>query len=265
MVLWLLAPALAGVCAERVPPLLRAEEAAGAGKLEEADLALQALQLAFGCGGPAEPDLLARMWVAEARIAQAREDTPACEDAIAAARGVSPQLQIPPEVDPIYPCFRSTPPAEPQTGTLTVEPPGIALFLDGQPLSSPASAPSGLHLLQGGPLADQIEAASVIFVPPAIDLVIRMPVQLPPPPPPPPAPRRTLPARDRGLLVLGAATAVGGGVLSGVALSQNRVMSEALTHEEVDAAFRLQRASGIGGYALFGASLSSVLLVILLP
>ena len=92
-----------------------------------------------------------------------------------------------------------------------------------------------------------------------------MPVQPPPPPPPPPAPRRTLPARDRGLLVLGAATAVGGGVLSGVALSQNRVMSEALTHEEVDAAFRLQQVSGIGAYTLFGASLSSALLVILLP
>lgn len=184
------------------------EQATMDGRFEVADRATDDLVASFGCGGPADKSLVARMWLSRAVLAAARGEEAVADDALAAATRVSPTTwndMYGPTLRERWEQSAARPPAG--RGRLRLEPlpDGAVSAIDGEPVTLPADLAAGLHLLQVGASPRDFASAQVFHLPPGLELVLDPAL---PAAPPPPA-RRPLGATPRARRLLQAAV-VGG-------------------------------------------------------
>jgi hypothetical protein len=233
-------PAAAAACADPVDIVAALEQATMEGRFDVADRASDALVASFGCGGPADKELVARLWLSRAVLAAARGDDAAATDALAAAKRVSPTTwneMYGPTLRERWEQSASLPAGA--VGSLRLDslpdgaphPDGAHSAIDGERVSLPAEVPSGLHLLQVGPSPRNFTGAQVFYLPPGLELVLdpgllageRHPGSidgLAPPATRPPPVRRPPPPRTRRLIqaaVVGGAAAA----LYGVTFATN--------------------------------------------
>lgn len=276
MGIWLLTVALARAGCVDAPPLVaELERAATEGRLGEGEMVKARLLAAFSCGPLATPELLARMWLADAVMLSLRGDEDAATDALAAAAQAAPEVWN----DVYGPEFRRRHQAAqglaPGVGHIvfdvTVEgeaPVGrpVVTAVDGEVLTDVTPAvPSGLHVAQIGFGRGDVRFAQEVYVVPGQDLVVRAtlvgvtgaeaPVSkgpLIPDEPPAVIPMKT--RRFPAFLVAAGVTGIGAGVTAGAALGQNGAMREATTPSALDDAFRTQKVLGATSYVLMGAT-----------
>ena len=286
MGVWLLTVALARAqCADTTPLVAELERAATEGRLGEGEMVKVRLMAALACGPVAPPELLARMWLADAVMLSLRGDEDGATDAIAAAARVAPEVWN----DVYGPEFHRRHLAAQGLdtgmghivfdvaveGELPVGRPVITV-VDGEILSDVTPAvPSGLHVAQIGFGSGDVRFAQEVFVVAGQDLVVRSTlvgvVGTPVPDPdqslvpgttPVPVPSKL--KRFPAFLVAAGVTGIGAGVTAGAALGQNGAMRAAETRDALDGAFRTQKALGYTSYALVGATAACLTLEVAL-
>jgi len=144
----------------------RAEQAVLEGRLADATQALKDATVAWTCGPNAEPEVLARFWLAEGALAMAEGDLARARLSFSAAYRVAPDLW--PIDYGVKPYIQYQAAAEEWTGQATIklhpQPVARLSLLDGQPASYPATTVAGLHLVQLGRSEQHMEFASFVKV-----------------------------------------------------------------------------------------------------
>lgn len=255
MGVWLLTVGVAWAsgCPDRAEILAELELAVQEGRFEEADAERARLVEAFACGAAASAETLARMWLAEAVILSSLGDEEGADDALKAAGRVAPTLWL----DAYGPAFQArwfeAQAQEVLPGRLRLQPlpeDHVAL-IDGEVTELPGLVPSGLHVTQVGPGPNNMAFAQEVFLLPDQDLVVRTNF----------TGRPTSAQGDRDFptfLAVGGATALGAVTTAGLALAWNERMRSAGTQEELDAAFRTQRAFAVTSYSFMTTTALSV-------
>ncbi|MEZ4235254.1 MAG: hypothetical protein R3F59_03665 [Myxococcota bacterium] len=237
------------------------EQATMDGRFEAADQASDALVASFGCGGPADRAVIARLWLSRAVLAAARGDDAAADDALAAAARVSPGTwneMYGPTLRQRWEQSAARPVAA--YGRLRLDPlPGGAVSaVDGERLDLPADLAAGLHLLQVGPSARDFAAAQIFYLPPGLELVLDP--GLPSAPPPPVPTRRPIGSTPRSRRVLaGLGVGVAAAALYGVSFATNAAFYDQPDGGRTAARQRLNNGLVVGSAGL--AAVSGVLLV----
>ncbi len=238
-------------CPGRFGLLAELELSLSEGRFDDARTTHEALLKAFGCGQMAEPEVVARTWLANAMILNTDNAADRADDALRAAGVVAPDLWLDvygADLRKRWFVLRNDA-LTPGRIELDPLPEGYVIAVDGQPLAPDGLVSSGLHIAQAGPSLSSIEFSAEVKVTP--DEVLVVPTDL----------RRRrrvvvdkLQPRVPVFLVLSGVTAVGAATTAGLAANQNQRMREAPTQQELTAAFRSQRTFGIASYALMGAT-----------
>lgn len=268
MGVWVLTVAIAQAACDDPAPLVTALEAAATeGRLGEGETVKVRLMAALACGPVAPPQLLARMWLADAVMLSLRGDEDAATDALTAAAHAAPEVWndvYGPEFRRRHLAARS---AEPGIGHIVfdvhvdgdipVDRP-VATAVDGRVLTDVTpEVSSGLHVAQIGFGATDVRFAQEIFVVPGQDLVVRATLVGETGVPNEAAPPEVVPTKPRkfpAFLIAGGVTGIGAGVTAAAALGQNGAMREATSSDALDSAFRNQKLFGYTSYALMGAT-----------
>ena len=242
-------------CPNRAAILVELELAVQEGRFDDADGERQRLIEALACGPAAEVDVLARLWLAEAVILSAFGDEGGADDALKAAGRVAPTLWL----DVYGPEFQArwfaAQAEEIVPGRLRLQPvpEGHITLVDGSEVHLPGLVPSGLHVAQVGPDADNITFAQEIFLLPDQDLVVRTGLV---------GRSETGGSTERDgfpvFLAIGGATAVGAATTAALAFRYNGQMRDAPDQEALDAAYRTQRVLGTTSYTLMGLTAVTV-------
>lgn len=198
-ILWLpvLSSPARAQCADPLPLIDVLEQAAASGRHGEAAARSSEVVEAFGCGPPADPALVARLWLAEAILLRAEGELASSDDALLAAARISTGIWVEDygaelRARQLELHLEATEP--PAVGTLSLEPalgPDHVAAIDGILQESfPASLPAGPHLVQVGSDPQHMALARVVELLPSTELVVRTGL---PGPPSPVEPRPTEP------------------------------------------------------------------------
>lgn len=215
LVVWLMATTTARAeCVAQPVRVTNLEQAVLAERDDEARLAVGQLIESFGCGPLAQPELLARLWLAEAMLFDRIGETLAANDALLAAGKVSPSTWV--EGYGLAMRVRqlrlmASERFDRPPGTIEVDPVGYVTGIDGGRVDRlPAEVAAGLHLVQVGPSVTEMKHAELVDVVPDTAVVVQTGL---------PAPQRsqTIAARRRRRLLTAAAFA--GGALGTYGLS----------------------------------------------
>ncbi len=258
MAVWLLIPtAMAAECADPAAQADRARDAVLTADLDTAAEAVAAAESAFACSGTAQPEVLAKLWLAESLLWTYEGDPAAAQDALAAAAWVAPGVWDSGYGEPTRDRHLALAGQEPAAdASIAVQPPTTSWLtaVDGQAVSAPAAVRPGLHLVQVGPTSSEMRFAKFVYVSPGQNLVVETGLTevvptatVLPGDGPEPVPQRSLPPL---LIAAGSAAAVS--VLTGAAaLGQDRAMRNAADQgsvQGVDRAFARQKALGATSY-----------------
>ncbi|MEQ1504253.1 MAG: hypothetical protein ABMB14_18570 [Myxococcota bacterium] len=174
---WLVLTSARAACPPPEPLVEALETAVVEGRWTDVAPASDALVAAFGCGPPAEPALIGRVWLAEAMHRSAQGDEPAADEALWAAGHLAPTTWS----DLYGAKFRARWEAAqqgpaPSSGLLHLDglPSGWIGAVDGAVTSFPAYVSGGLHLLQVGPTPDPMATARIVEVPPGLDVRVAL-------------------------------------------------------------------------------------------
>lgn len=235
MGIWLLSVAAMAVCPDRDAALQGLEAAVIDARVDEALVGLSTLEASFACGGPALASELGRAWRAEAVVHRLEGDPSAERAALEAAARVAPG-----EWDERYgPALRRAWEAahgeSDDTGWLTTVDlrPGALVLVDGEAVSLPQAMGVGLHLVQAGHTAQDIEYARFVHIIAGQQLALRPVVSAAPTQP---VELDTARRPSRAWLLTGITAgglAIGTGIL---AWSENRKLALAEDFDTLDAA-----------------------------
>jgi hypothetical protein len=260
MGVWLLISAAWATCPDPAAGVATAERAVVEARFDDAEAALAQAEAGFVCGDPADPDVLARMWMAEGAWLVLQDRNDEAKESFAAAKRVSPDLWNADYGDRIRAVYdESRDSGEMGQLSLRPAPDAYAAYLDGDEAVFPRSAEAGLHLIQVGPRTKAAQFGKVVALMPGDTLVVTTDLVEVAPAPTPVAVTQPVPTdepttttRSPALLIVsGAALALAAGS-AGLALAQNGAMKNATTTEELDAAFARQKAFGATSYGLLG-------------
>ena len=164
---WLMIAVSWATCPEPEPLLQTLEDAVVEGRLKEAKTASDQLVEAFACGKAAEPQMVARMWLAEAVILTANGEREAATDALRSAARVDPEVWVASygaKLRKQYASAASRP--DGRAGSLEVVPlpRGYVVAVDGRVSKTPVSVLPGPHLVQVGPRPRRMAFAQVATV-----------------------------------------------------------------------------------------------------
>lgn len=164
-------------CPDTEQLLEELEEASVEGRFADMGVAMDAVVDSLGCGVLARPEWVARMWLAEALARSTDGEEQASEDALASATRVAPsywnELYGPVWRERWVAASRKLPGA---AGSLTLElfPEGYGGAVDGEWVSSfPARVEPGLHVVQVGPSARNLQTAMIVDLPSGLELVLQ--------------------------------------------------------------------------------------------
>lgn len=231
------------------------EQAVLDARFEDARVATDRAEVAFGCTGSAEGALLARLWVAEGAMAHVEGDAASRDQAFASAQRIAPGQWTDAfggELEALWAAAADLPR---RRGTLQVEglAEGQAARVDGRVLATPAELESGLYLVQaegGPPLFTRI-----VLLPGDQTLVVHVD------PPEALAPTVTPERRHRGrgwwFAGAGVAAALSG-TSAWLATRQDGAMEQAPTLEELDADYGRQKGFGYATWGLAGLGAACV-------
>lgn len=272
MGIWLLTVGIARAeCVDPTPLVAELEAAATEGRLGEGEAVKSRLIAALACGSLVSPQLLARMWLADAVMLSLGGEDDAATDALGAAAHVAPEVWndvYGPEYRRRHLAARGVEPGVGHIvfdvhveGDVPADRP-VATAIDGRVLSDVTPAvPSGLHVAQIGFGTDDVRFAQEVFVVAGQDLVVRATLvgeTRAPMLAEPPVVTQTKTRRFPAFLVAGGVAGIGAGVTAAAAFGQNGAMREAQSTDQLDAAFRTQKALGYTSYTLIGATAACV-------
>ncbi len=262
---WLHTAAAAEPC-DPGPETFGALAAVLSGDAPAARAHLAAAEVAWGCSGAAEPEVVARWLLLDASTLELEGDPEAASDSWAAARALAPDTWLPDLGPERRARFDAAPPAQ-GAGAVAVTPAGRAVWIDGVATQAGPSAtvPAGLHLVQVVD-GDAARWAGFTFVEAGVTRSIE--TGLPPPaphdPPTPPArqpvePLALPPPPSPGPSVVlrasaGASVAVGGELRAdGVTEPSTKVVVPLLASASVPVGPAFVRGE-VGAGVLFGGS-----------
>lgn len=204
---------------DQAKQIARLEDAVLDRRVGEAQTLVSKLVEAFGCGPMAQPQTLARMWIAQAVLFDISGETQAANDALLAAGGLSPATWVDGyglamRVRQLRLMARERFDNRP-TGQVEVEPVGYVTSIDGLRYDRfPATLPAGLHVVQVGPSVKEMQHAQLVDVVADSDTVIVTGLGVP---------RRslTIEARRRRRLLTGLAFAGGAAATYGLSFATN--------------------------------------------
>lgn len=242
-------------CDAPVELVAQVEQAVLDARFEDARLATDRAELAFGCTGTAEGALLARLWVAEGAMAHVEGDEAARDQAFASAWRVAPGQWTEAFGEGLKPLWQAAAGQPRSRGTLQIEglQPGQAARVDGRAVETPAQLDSGLYLVQadgGPPLFTRIvllpgEQTLVVHIEPQGQVTAAA------------AAERT--HRGRGWWFAGAGVAAAlSGTSAWLATRQDGAMETATSIDELDGGFGRQKAFGYATWGLAGLGAACV-------
>ena len=221
---------------------LQLEGAAADEKLAEA-------KATFACGGPAEPAVLAHMWLVQGARLHFDGDPVSAAHSFAAAHRVAPDVWDAALGDEARSAYESARAETRGQGQITAD--GLtadtAVWIDGVAATLPAEVVAGVHMVQAGASETEIYWAEGVFVGeggtstvtvPAPDAVEGLATTA--------GPARSFPT----FLVAGGGALVLGGAAAGLALAQNGKMQTAPDSGTLDQAFSRQQTFGYAAYGL---------------
>ena len=191
--LWLvLGPsgAAAAPCPDRAAELERLEQAVATADFGSVNERLDDVVDAMSCGKVATPDQLSDLWNGEGAYLALSGESVAAIDSFQAARRVAPGRWNDTYGGGLKKAWEAAPEAA-SSGTIDVDPRPRwwSVFVDGAPVADlPVDAPTGLHLVQLGPSADDIRSAKVVFLRPGSTAVAALEDDEGPKPAPAPPP-----------------------------------------------------------------------------
>jgi len=167
--LWLaaLSPLAHAECDDVATLVDSAEQAVIEARTDDAGATLRQAEAALGCSPVPSAALLARMWLAEGTRAYMQGDEKVARLAFAAAARVAPEVWVEsygPQVRQIY---KTAAEHDGGTGSVRIHPnpEGWSTTLDGEAVSFPFDAASGLHMVQVGRSAERTEYSEVFYLP----------------------------------------------------------------------------------------------------
>lgn len=177
-VVWIIATTTAWAdCTEQAVQVEALEQAVLEGRDDEARVAVDDLVGSFGCGPLAPRPLLARLWLAQAKLFDRLGEAQATNEALLAAGELSPTTWVDGyglrmRVRQLRLMSSEIVSARPR-GSVEVEPEGYVTGIDGLRYDRfPARIPAGLHLVQVGPKETEMRHAELVDVIPETELVV---------------------------------------------------------------------------------------------
>ncbi len=255
------APAQAG-CDDAEEFVALAEQAVLEDRISDAIVALRDAEVAFSCGPVVDKVLLVRFWLAQG----ARETKDG--DVRAAAVSFRSASMLAPDPWPvdygIKPSIQYKAAAELWLGEGSIQlhpdPGSRVTALDGELVSFPAPALEGLHLVQIGQSADEMEFAALVRVmadePTMVltELEVAREDAVAAAVDPDPIIQRDRRGLRVGSLVVGGSAAVLAGGAAYMARAQDDVMREQSTQAELDAIYARQQGYAAATWGLAGLS-----------
>lgn len=162
-------------CGDRSALLDLLERQVTEGRIDEGEATSRTIVESLGCGPLAQPEQIARLWLAEAVMLAVRGEREASDQALASAARLSTGAWRPIYGEALKMRLEQAshlPP--PGSGELRVESlyAGYLAAVDGVAVLFPVTLSSGLHLLQIGTSSSSMSVAIRFAQPPGLDLVI---------------------------------------------------------------------------------------------
>lgn len=219
-VVWIVASTTARAeCVEQEVRVATVEKAVLEDRNETARTAVSGLIESFGCGPLARPEILARLWLAQAVLFDRGGEAQAANDALLAAAELSPATWVDGyglamRVRQLRLMANESLDDRPK-GSVEVDPVGYVTGIDGERYDRfPARIPAGLHLVQVGPTEAEMKHAELVDVVADTALVVQTGLG-------PPQRSVTIEARRKRRLLTGAAFAGGALAVYGLSAGTN--------------------------------------------